>query len=108
MNTSSRSNLLSSIQRYGSRRWRYLVTPAVAGLLAFANGYAETAAPEVLAVREDAFKCLTDMVKVRHFFVDNLRGNREATVEIAKEGNGMYPTTMPADLPLRVKSVVYC
>ena len=38
------------------------------------------------------FKCLAKMTKVKHFYVDNLLGNVEATVAVAKsETGGIYP-----------------
>ncbi len=38
------------------------------------------------------FRCLTEMTPIRHFFVDNLLGNLERTMEIANsEKGGVYP-----------------
>ena len=37
------------------------------------------------------FKCMLKMTAVRHFFVDNLAGNLEGTVAVAKAGRGEYP-----------------
>lgn len=45
-------------------------------------------------VRVDAksFRCMTDMTKVRHFYVDNLLGNVRGTVAVATSPNGgTYP-----------------
>ena len=38
-----------------------------------------------------SFMCITDMTKVRHFYVDNLAGNLNATVQVATVGRGEYP-----------------
>jgi hypothetical protein len=37
------------------------------------------------------FKCMLKMTAVRHFFVDNLAGNLEGTVAVARAGRGEYP-----------------
>jgi hypothetical protein len=38
------------------------------------------------------FRCITDMKKVNHFYVDNLYGNVEATVKVASsKTGGVYP-----------------
>ena len=42
-------------------------------------------------VDDSSFKCIQKMTAVRHFFVDNLAGNLEGTVAIAKAGRGEYP-----------------
>ena len=42
-------------------------------------------------VTDKSFKCLKDMAKVRHFYVDNLLGNRAATIAVAKRDIGVYP-----------------
>ena len=42
-------------------------------------------------VTADTFRCVTEMTPVRHFFVDNLLGNLEGTLEIANsEDGGVY------------------
>jgi len=66
-----------------------MVLSAVALLVS--NGAAAAGQPEAIAVDSESFKCLTDMEKVRHFYVDNLQGDLEATIEVAKRGQGMYP-----------------
>lgn len=38
-----------------------------------------------------SFMCITDMKKVRHFYVDNLAGNLDKTVKVATVGKGEYP-----------------
>jgi hypothetical protein len=42
-------------------------------------------------VTDQSFKCITEMTKVRHFYVDNLLGNLGATVAVATAGTGNYP-----------------
>lgn len=44
-----------------------------------------------IKVDDNSFKCITEMTPVRHFFVDNLLGNLDATVAVAKAGKGVYP-----------------
>jgi len=40
----------------------------------------------------NSFKCLGNMTKVKHFYVDNLLGDLDATVAVAKsESGGTYP-----------------
>jgi len=40
----------------------------------------------------NSFKCLAKMTKVKHFYVDNLLGDLDATVAVAKsETGGVYP-----------------
>ncbi|WP_068307461.1 hypothetical protein [Kordiimonas lacus] len=66
---------------------RKLGALALVGLMA---GTAVSAEP--VEITNDSFKCLADMQKVRHFFVDNLLGDLEATLAVAnnKKG-GVYP-----------------
>jgi hypothetical protein len=44
-----------------------------------------------IEVGADTFHCMADMTKVRHFYVDNLLGDLDATVAVAKAGTGVYP-----------------
>jgi hypothetical protein len=45
-----------------------------------------------LDIDESSFKCLDEMTPVRHFFVDNLLGDLEATVAVAESTEGgVYP-----------------
>lgn len=85
--------LSESTRRAGTQTsWtRLLLAVGAAALLALAAGPAGAAAPKPLKVDEKSFKCLKDMVKVRHFFVDNVKGNRKATVAVAEKGSGVYP-----------------
>lgn len=55
-------------------------------------GYANAADnPGQIKVDDNSFKCITDMTPVKHFFVDNLLGNLDATVKVANAGSGDYP-----------------
>lgn len=75
------------------------IAPALRGLAALAAGAlllclgACSKSPEAtkFAVTDSSFKCIKDMTKVRHFFVDNLAGNLQATVDVATRGKGEYP-----------------
>lgn len=62
-----------------------------ASLLALAIGCASASHAGEIAVGDRSFKCLNEMVKVRHFYVDNLLGKREATIKVAENGTGQYP-----------------
>jgi len=43
-------------------------------------------------VTAESFKCMTEMEKVRHFYVDNLLGDLAATLEVAQsKKGGIYP-----------------
>ena len=42
-------------------------------------------------VTDDSFKCISEMTKVRHFYVDNLLGNLTDTVAVATASTGDYP-----------------
>ncbi len=44
-----------------------------------------------IPVDDSSFKCITEMHAVRHFFVDNLLGDVEATLAVARQGRGDYP-----------------
>ena len=49
-------------------------------------------APSPLSIDADSFRCLEAMTKVRHFFVDNLLGDVDATIEAAESTTGaVYP-----------------
>lgn len=53
---------------------------------------AAAAAPARLDITPASFKCLTEMTPVRGFFVDNLYGNLEATLAVARNPRGgVYP-----------------
>ena len=49
-------------------------------------------APEGLSVDASSFKCLQQMTRVRHFYVDNLLGDLQSTVDVAEStSGGVYP-----------------
>ncbi len=51
-----------------------------------------TAAGEAMKVGADSFRCIREMTPVRHFYVDNLQGNLEGTLEAANAPKGaIYP-----------------
>jgi hypothetical protein len=54
-------------------------------------GAADSDSEPKVKVDNTSFKCITDMTPVRHFYVDNLLGNLEGTVAVAKAGTGDYP-----------------
>lgn len=55
-------------------------------------GLSKAVEPSV-KVTDASFKCITEMTKVRHFYVDNLRGAAalKQTVAVAEAGRGDYP-----------------
>ena len=61
---------------------------AAIGLSGALASNAETLEP----ITAETFTCLDDMTRVNHFYVDNLLGDVEATVAVAKsETGGVYP-----------------
>lgn len=42
-------------------------------------------------VDDNSFKCILNMQKVRHFYVDNLLGDIQGTVKVAQANKGEYP-----------------
>jgi hypothetical protein len=68
-----------------------LVLSATMCLLVGAAQAADNASEPKVKVDDNSFKCITDMTPVRHFYVDNLLGNVEGTVAVAKAGKGDYP-----------------
>jgi hypothetical protein len=61
-------------------------------LVLLCTGHAIAEDSAAIAVDDNSFKCLAQMTKVRHFYVDNLLGNVDATVAVAKsETGGVYP-----------------
>ena len=71
----------------------------VAALIAISLGLAAASANDEAAndaaemeIMAESFRCLTEMTPVKHFFVDNLLGDLEATVAVANsEEGGVYP-----------------
>src|ERR1700744_2797324 len=52
---------------------------------------ADDSAQRAVKVDDHTFKCISQMTPVRHFYVDNLSGNLQATVAVAEKGKGEYP-----------------
>ena len=64
-----------------------LTSIALIAILVSKIGFAQK-----VEVNEDSFKCLTEMTPVRGFFVDNLLGDLQSTLDAAKTANGaVYP-----------------
>ena len=42
------------------------------------------ASGDAVNIDASSFKCMADMEKIRHFYVDNLLGNLDATLAVAK------------------------
>ena len=60
------------------------------GVLLTVSQLANTGESQV-KVDDNSFKCILDMQRVRHFYVDNLLGNVKGTVEVALANKGEYP-----------------
>lgn len=53
---------------------------------------ANTDKDDLATINDDTFQCITDMTKVRGFYVDNLNPDKLSdTVSIANKGSGIYP-----------------
>jgi hypothetical protein len=92
MDMPSNAVRVCEVQRRRSRSRRHHVVRALAIVsLAMTVGYANSAGSDAIAIDDGSFKCLKQMARVRHFFVDNLLGNRQATIEVAEKGTGAYP-----------------
>lgn len=76
--------------RMSVRRFRFLFVACAAGLAWGPASIADDG--KKIEVTEDTFKCLTDMTPVRGFFVDNLLGDLDATLNVANSPTGgKYP-----------------
>lgn len=76
--------------KFSKRRLAAGLTAAVL-VASAATLVASRAAERPFVVDDNSFKCITDMTKVRHFFVDNLRDKLADTVAVAQRGTGDYP-----------------
>jgi hypothetical protein len=48
--------------------------------------------PPALSITERSFRCVTEMTRIGHFYVDNLMGNLKGTVQVAESmTGGPYP-----------------
>lgn len=64
----------------------------LAAMAAGQVGAEEAAAVKAIAVGDGNFRCVSEMTKVRHFYVDNLLGDIDATVAVASStSGGDYP-----------------
>jgi hypothetical protein len=64
---------------------------AIVVLVGFA-ATAPTDASHPLSISEKSFRCMTEMTHVAHFYVDNLAGNLQGTVQVAESTSGrVYP-----------------
>jgi hypothetical protein len=64
---------------------------AIIPVLMFGPVMAAPPAAASFAISDSSFKCITQLTHVRHFYVDNLAGNLDATVKVAQAGTGVYP-----------------
>ena len=65
---------------------------AVAFLLSMGHGSCAPKAGPDAEIDAKSFRCITKMTPVRHFYVDNLRGELDATLAAANAPNGaVYP-----------------
>jgi hypothetical protein len=61
-------------------------------LLVGCGAAAATDAPHALSITEKSFRCMTEMTHIGHFYVDNLAGNLNGTVQVAESTTGgVYP-----------------
>ena len=81
--------MVPSMKTFGIR-----FATVLAGTILLANigyvGGGNAAEPKV-HVDDNSFKCITNMTKVREFYVDNLLGDLAGTLEVALKGKGDYP-----------------
>jgi hypothetical protein len=64
---------------------------AIFSITAF-SAFSTYAANNEVKIDEKSFSCIRDMTPVRHFYVDNLLGNMEATLAVANAPQGaIYP-----------------
>jgi hypothetical protein len=80
--------------RRDRREGHFIAVVTSVVLLALGAGCADPAlaADTTISIDDHSFKCLKTMVKVRHFYVDNLLGHRAETVAVARKDTGTYPT----------------
>jgi hypothetical protein len=63
-----------------------------AALLAGVAIAAQAGAAGTFSISEKSFHCITDMTRIRHFYVDNLAGDLEGTAKVAQSATGgIYP-----------------
>jgi hypothetical protein len=85
-----RTSVKNKFARSFVRRVAVALTGTVIFSIVSLFSVANAAEPKV-KVDDNSFKCITDMYKVRHFYVDNLLGNLAGTIAVANQGVGDYP-----------------
>ncbi len=71
---------------------RICVRSRAACLSTSGGGARGAGAPQLPAITENSFRCVTQMTHVRHYYVDNLAGNLAGTVHAAESTTGEpYP-----------------
>lgn len=72
---------------------KYRMTAVLRAILFLAiAGHAGADQSSAIPIDDNSFKCLDKMTQVRHFYVDNLLGDLDATVAAAKSETGStYP-----------------
>jgi hypothetical protein len=75
------------------RLFRRMAAVLTIGLSIAAGGQpTDVPAPTAIMVNESSFRCIREMVPVRHFYIDNLLGNVAGTLEAANAPKGaVYP-----------------
>ena len=74
------------------RKFVGIVSLTSLALLVSGNSFAEDKAEGLESISADTFSCIRDMTKVNHFYVDNLLGDLEGTIAVAKsDEGGVYP-----------------
>ena len=69
-----------------------LVSLGGALLLSSSNVIAKSESTKLDNITEETFSCIRDMTKVKHFYVDNLFGDVDATIAVAESTDGgVYP-----------------
>jgi hypothetical protein len=82
---------ITRILHHGARGRAPAVALTGAALILFVGSFGRGLADEPLKITDESFRCITQMTQVRHFYVDNLRGNLAQTVAVATAGTGEYP-----------------
>lgn len=69
-----------------------IVTGTLLAMQTIAQDSGREQSAKGLEITDASFGCITDMTPVRHFYVDNLLGDLERTLEVANsETGGKYP-----------------
>src|SRR3954465_5971408 len=83
-----RSDGMSRCWRSGDKLTRQAFLIAAFGLAAMGQVQAGEAPSKAINVDDSTFHCIRQMTPVRHFYVDNLRGNIAATLAAANDPKG--------------------